>query len=565
MSADELRRHILETRSAPLTNLNVRTVLNVCDFGAVPDDGRDDRPAIAAVVSRARSLKGPVQVRFDPGRYDIQAATESFDDGRRENSAVCLQDCSELLIDGAGAELLIHRPDISVFRIDNSTNLIIRNFTIDYDPLPFSQGTIESVDAASGSFILKLNDGFPRPDAPFFKSCDSWGMLKDATRPGRLKANCPSFFVYQDIVSIDDEHFRMVLKNAAQIRSFAVGDSFAIVGRSASIGLYQDSDNITFDHITAYACPSPVFIGEETSRLNVLNCRMELKGNRLLSNGGGGVICQASRIGPWVENCDFEGLSDDCLNIYGLPIYILEQLSPTALRVYAKAAIHAGDRLVFFNPDEGKVIQDTTVISFFDNTLVVSDPVGSLNIVPPGTERPRGDPRAWKIYDHAYNLNAVGNYYVYRNNVMHDGRRFGTLLRASQGLIENNRFEGLSHSGICIENEPGWPEGFWAQNLIVSSNRITECGYIGSNPSVRIAGLKLNGIMDAPIQKNIYILDNKFHAVSGPAADLNGVEGLVIERNVFGSESATGPLVVGENITGLSIRGNAGESRFRFQ
>jgi hypothetical protein len=565
MSAQELRRHILETRSAPLTNLAVRAVLHVRDFGALPDDGKDDRPAVAAAVEKARSMDGPVQISFEPGRYDILPATEEYTYQDHRNSGIFVENCRNLVLEGNGAQLLIHRQDVSVFAVSGSTNIILRNFTADYDPLPFSQGTVRSVNAADGSFVFELHPGFPRPDDAFFKSCDSWGILKDTAHPGRLKADCPSVFFYKEISPMDGNRFRIVLKQPAWISYFTEGAAFAITGRSASIGWYDRSDNITFDRVTAYACPSPVFIGVETSRLNVLNCRMKLKDNRLMSNGGGGVICQSSRIGPWVENCEFEGLSDDCLNLYGLPIYILEQISPVKLRVYAKAAIQPGDRLAFFNPNEGKVIQETTVVSFSENILVLKDPVGTLNTVPPGTKRTRVDPREWKIYDHAYNLNAVGNYYVYRNNFMHDGRRFGVLLRSSYGLIENNRFEGLSRTGMEIANEPEWPEGFWVRNLIVSGNRVAECGYGQEDPCIHIASLKLHGVMKTPIQKNIFLINNEFHAVSGPAARFDSVDGLTVNSNVFTSGSATGPLLKGRNTVLRSQSGNTGSSRFQFE
>ena len=102
---DALRADILQHRPLPLTGLNVRVSLNVKDSGAVPGDGKDDRAAVAAAVLPLTGKK-------------------------------------DLLIDGHGAQILIHRQDISFAAITNSTNLIIRNFSIDYDPLPFSQGTV---------------------------------------------------------------------------------------------------------------------------------------------------------------------------------------------------------------------------------------------------------------------------------------------------------------------------------------------------------------------------------------------------------------------------------------
>ena len=259
-SADELRATILKNRPLPLTHLDVAVYVDVADFGAVPDDGLDDRDAVAAAIDYAKSLEGPVQVDFGPGTYDFFATTTNFSVSIG-NVAIPLLDCENLILDGQGAEIVIHRQDVSVVLVWASTNLIVRNFSVDYDPLPFSQGTVQSVNSADGSFVFELQSGFPEPNDPFFASCDSWGMLKDATQPGRLKANVPSFFRYDDILAEGGDLFRVVLADAGQISYFEVGDAFVINGRSASIGRYVWSENITFDRLTATACPGSLFVG----------------------------------------------------------------------------------------------------------------------------------------------------------------------------------------------------------------------------------------------------------------------------------------------------------------
>jgi len=245
---DALRADILQHRPLPLTGLNVCVSLNVKDSGAVPGDGKDDRAAVAAAVLPLTGKK-------------------------------------DLLIDGHGAEIRIHRQDISFAAITNSTNLIIRNFSIDYDPLPFSQGTVRSVNLSSGSFTFELQSGFPVPDNPFFKSCDSFGMLKDAARPGRLKADTSSFFACKEISPAGDGLFCAVLPDSRKIAKVKSGDVLVLVGRSASIGRYFNSENITLDHLTAYACPGSLFVGSQTAQLDVLNCKAVLKGCRPAVNG----------------------------------------------------------------------------------------------------------------------------------------------------------------------------------------------------------------------------------------------------------------------------------------
>lgn len=44
------------------------TVLDAVDFGVIPDDGRDDSDALAAVLAEAHRVEGPVRVQLPPGR-----------------------------------------------------------------------------------------------------------------------------------------------------------------------------------------------------------------------------------------------------------------------------------------------------------------------------------------------------------------------------------------------------------------------------------------------------------------------------------------------------------------
>ncbi|WP_158611017.1 glycosyl hydrolase family 28-related protein [Aurantiacibacter spongiae] len=47
----------------------VNAVIDVGDYGAIPDDGRDDSKAIKAALAAAHEMDGPVRVQFGAGRY----------------------------------------------------------------------------------------------------------------------------------------------------------------------------------------------------------------------------------------------------------------------------------------------------------------------------------------------------------------------------------------------------------------------------------------------------------------------------------------------------------------
>ena len=78
---------------------------------------------------------------------------------------------------------------------------------------------------------------------------------------------------------------------------------------------------------------------------------------------------------------------------------------------------------------------------------------------------------------------------------------------------------------------------------------------------MKIAGRKLGGHMTTPIHKNIYLLNNVFHAFSGPALQVSGVSGLVAEGNVFSSGSDSGPLIEIHYSEDVQFNNNQGQDR----
>jgi len=560
--SDQLAEHILKTRGEPLRRMDGLAEIFLRDFGAVPNDDQNALPALRSALQHLEKTGGNAILLFEKGRYVFSPSGGEYK--RQEPAVLPLTGLKNVIIDGQGAEIIIKRPSIGFCSVRTSENIIVRNFTVDYDPLPFSQGTVRALDAAAGWIEVQTDSGFPALDDPLFSAYDSWGMLKDPAFPGKLKAGAPNVLFRSSCEKVGEGLFRIVLTEwTRRFGDFLkVGDRYAQIARASGGCSYYDSEQVTFENITFHAVPGSLFVGSGTSYLNVLDCRAKLKGSRLLTSGADGVHIQGARIGPWIEGCEFEGLSDDCLNIYSIPTHITEVLSPTRIRVATPEKMRVGDLLAFFRPRTGEVLAEVTVLAIEGKMLTLSGPVERLKIAPPGTPF---DSRGWKIYDHLYNLSATGNYFVYRNNYMHDGRRYGAFIKASYGLIEGNRVERLSDCVFTIQNEPDWPEGFWARHLVIRDNRASDCAFNNRIP-IEVDWQKLpHQSSGLPLQKNIYFEDNRISVQAGPVAEFNGIDGLVLTGNTFKSGTTEGPLVIGKGTTVLKQEGNSEEARIAIQ
>lgn len=74
---------------------------------------------------------------------------------------IAIQGARDLVIDGTGTTLLATTLTRAV-NIANSSNLTLKGLTIDYDPLPFTQGTVIAVASDNTTVDIKLDVGYPQ-------------------------------------------------------------------------------------------------------------------------------------------------------------------------------------------------------------------------------------------------------------------------------------------------------------------------------------------------------------------------------------------------------------------
>ena len=140
-------------------------VINIADFGAIPDDGKDDTEAFATAFKNASKLKNPVLV-LSPGQYDFiltdaMAAYESMIKAAlpgqerwmgpppqglegwptHKNTAIYLENLKDFTLDGQGAVLMFHGL-CQAIRMDNCHNSCIKNLKINYKHAPYMVGKI---------------------------------------------------------------------------------------------------------------------------------------------------------------------------------------------------------------------------------------------------------------------------------------------------------------------------------------------------------------------------------------------------------------------------------------
>ncbi|MGZ0654776.1 right-handed parallel beta-helix repeat-containing protein [Coraliomargarita sp. W4R72] len=534
-------------RPEPLRELATTQTIHAKDFGAIPDDGLNDWEAIQKALDALIKSEQPTLLEFENGHYHLDPPTEN---GR----ATCfrLNGLSHAVIDGKGAEFTILNPEVGFLGLSNSDHVIVKNMSVDYDPLPYTQGWIRAIDLTNGTFDLEVADGFPKPDADYFQnSPQRWGSALDPKIPGRFKRGAFTFYSSTGTTRLSDSLFRIQLARtgAQHMQGLEVGDRYQEQARSNAATLFYitGSTNITYESVTIYASPAGVFVGSYNEAINFLHCDVAIKEGRWKSSNADVIHMQSNRIGPWVENCRFEGVMDDLINIYTVPFHVTKMTTPTKIQLgkssnrgkmtqrFDGRGYKIGDTLVFMNPQTGAAMGERKILSMDlkAGTVIIDSPVDSIEL------------GSTKRHTHVYNKSLSGNF-VIRDNQFLNSRRYGIFLKASNGLIQGNHFEGLFQEAITLHNEPDWPEGPYSENIIIDSNVFKHCGFSGPylgqlsrRGVVHAAASKLGhqSVAALKVHRNLQITNNQWYEWEGNALFLANTDNAFISNNQFTSST----------------------------
>jgi parallel beta-helix repeat protein len=454
-------------RELPLLDLSTTQTILVSNYGATINDGIDDRAGITAAINAAVSLatiQNPVRLVFENGTYDLIPTSGSH--------SLTISNAKGLLWDGQNAMFMVHNPAIGFLNVFNCTNTIIKDISIDYVTLPFTQGKVTNINTAGGFFEFRVDDGFPLPvEAHFMDAPQRWGMFKNA-KGGLVEGTHNLISHNQFFESLGNRTYRYGGQSSTRLSNAKVGDYFVHIARYNGATVIQNNGgkNLTYINVIGYASPAGGFNGRNSQEWNVINCQLKLKEGRVHTTNADAMHINGGRIGPWVEGCLFEGFSDDCMNLKYVKSTITEAISPTQISVINR--VEVGENMEFYNPRDGIFLGNATVtnvVALGSNVfrLTLSNPINitSVNAID------------HQSTDKAYVESLSNESFIFRNNIVRNSRRYGLLIQSKYALVENNVFQNLSGAGIRIENGVDWGEGFRADNIEIKNNRFENCGY----------------------------------------------------------------------------------------
>jgi hypothetical protein len=491
-------------------------------------------PAIQAALANA-ATQTPVVVKFEKGDYRLDpAGAKTF---------IGFTKATDLVIDGSGANMTF-TGFLTFVRLEHCQRVIVKNFTFDFDPLPYTAGHVLAVDAKTGTFDIEIASGHPLPESnPHFER-DKKGMIIDPKFP-RMKRGVDLIFENASWQKLGDRRYRVTAARKSQLRQIAAGDVYVLDPRIATGFNVDASDDVVFFNLTAFAIANEGFNSHFSSRLRILDCGIRLKPGRFIAANNGGHNHHNARIGPWIEGCTWENTGDDICHVNCLVMGIEEKLAPDRIRLplhnpydatgpSVALDIKPGDVLQFFNRAKGRLVSERKVIGTVLAKSLEVTVDGDVGDIVPGRSVKRNSLKKVPSDDEitqVFNASRTCNQFVFRSNTVRNGRRIGVLAKGRGGLIENNTFEGLGGGAVEFWNAPF--EGLGAVDYVVRGNRIRDCGQLVREHAAIWATIFKSGA--DKLHRNLLITDNEITGFPNPSIRLHDVQNAVVRDNRIAS------------------------------
>ena len=313
-------------------------VLRAEEFGVRGDGVSDDGPAIQRMMETAAKVGSPVCLKFRPeATIRVESAPERY--------VFRFHGASHVTIDGGGSTFLLG-PRVRFLRLTQSSQVTIRNLNIDFDPLPFVDGTVSAVNANGRYVDVRLSAKAQKPpiggptkedgEQAFFGMLwheGAYGVLSrhywtERIEPGP-QPNTVRVFAgdrFKQFNDIEPERWRISLPVPGIAHRYGPG---------ACLDL-RDSDTVTMEDVELWSAP---WFGFHVirNRGNVAFRRVHIRPKpdtgRLTSTWRDGFHVKGNSGKLLWEDCVLSGMNDDAFNISTHASRVRKMLSPTELVV----------------------------------------------------------------------------------------------------------------------------------------------------------------------------------------------------------------------------------------
>jgi hypothetical protein len=432
------------------------------------------------------------------------------------------------------------------FTVDQSTNITIKDVSIDWDIPLTAQGEVMS---ATDSYIeLKIN----QLESPFIIENNKlvfvgegwksqWNGVMEFDKETRLipqgTGDSPCLGNSWNKYRAQDLGNGMVRLVYPFKRKPAIGN-FLVLRHSYRdhAGIFiTNSNNVSLYDINIYHTAGLGVLSQYASDLTYRNVKVvpNPAKNRYLSGHDDGFNYSNCKGQITVDHCEFAGLMDDPINVHGTSVRIMEVLGGNKLRCKFMHEQSVGmtwaipdDSVGFIENESMQTVATGKVKSFtkIDNEVFDLEFQESL-------------PANIKVGNALENLSWTASVLITNSNFKSCRARGILISTPGKVVIENNIFESSGAAILIAGDANAWYESGAVTDVLIQKNVFLDpcmtsmyqfCeGIISIYPEIP------KPQANKPFHKNIRIIGNEFHPFDYPVLYAKSVEGLIFSDNTL--------------------------------
>jgi hypothetical protein len=504
---------------------------------------------LAAQARQLPQLKPVLDAQAGNAVIDIPAGTYLLNN--MTNGAYQFHNLNNVEIRGNGSTIICNSQELA-FRFLNCTNITVKDLSIDYDPLCFTQGVIVAKDPANLWFEVEIDPGYPVDNVRNTRV----QFYDPATRQLKRNSITTGEGHYSAFARIGTTRRFKLTKNAAWVAFEKVGDLVVldVVSTKANPAAHcfqlEKCQNATVQDVNIYGSNSFSFFEKDCRATHYNRCKVGRGAMaagipaRLRSGNADGIHSSLASVGPLVENCDIKHNGDDCIIVCGRSFPVCRIDSATkSIYVLSREGLpvfYVGDTLqqVLYAGTRGGRMKITAYESFVPTSadthavLSVYKDILFKNSYTRGTKIQVDTLPSMGIGDVIYNESHTGKGFVIRNNKVGYNRSRGILIKSAHGVVHNNEIAGTAMNGILVAPEIHWMGGGFANNVEIKYNQLFECMFEKTNQGMPPGALSVwyvNGLGNVPPAgafKQINVHHNTIQKCPYPAIVYSSVSGL---------------------------------------
>jgi hypothetical protein len=290
-------------------------------------------------------------------------------------------------------------------------------------------------------------------------------------------------------------------------------------------------------NIVVNTAPGMVFAGTRVRDLTIRGCKITPgEGSPLISSTADGIHFWSSRGQFLVEQCIFQGLCDDCINIHSFlmrasPGDNKTQIALANSNIINGSEIRLSEPMIPKRGDRVQILHQKT-LAFVDAATVQSVASDGSKVVL-NLDRVVGLPDSEEVLisdaDQVPTLDVRGCHFENSSGC-------GVVTHA-HSVIQNNTFVALGWAGVNCLVHPNWQEGPLTSNITVRGNIFRGCGRVNRG-SLLVHTLRRaadGGLVDVttPINNDVRIESNYFEDPLGIPIVIGATDGIILSDNHF--------------------------------